>query len=155
MRFSVIFTFDLDPHFGRVSDYLPDRPLRHKLKRVEHCAFDSEGVHGMTVHRKYVGLLTREEFESYMGILPYEEVHASTGGSMSPPGFEGQWLPAISFAMGDGQMVGNMYVTPLADVVMVGDRLDRWSPRNWSRVARVVMRKFGAEAWALESRAIL
>ncbi len=90
-------------------------------------------------HRKWCGLLTKEQFEGFVNSTGLIADSTETMGSIGAPGFGFGWSPAISFR-DDGQerAILPAYVTPIPEV-----KKERSDERDWQRVRRAVLSVFG------------
>ncbi len=94
------------------------------------------------VHRKWAGLLSREQFDKLVEGLDMCADNVETCGAIGMPG-PGPWYgwsPAISFSYnGDGHAF-NTYVTPFPPVRPEALPMGR---DRWQRIRRAVIRQYG------------
>ena len=141
MRFGVIVTLDIWPRES-VEHYVP-RKLRRKLDCTEQGS-DRELWNEPMKHRKYTGVLRRDDFDALVDVLCLR-AECDTGGSLgvSWAGSSG-FAPAISFsgAGSDGTYV-NAYVTPLPDVKSRRKLTRKREDVAWRRLRRALFKVYG------------
>ena len=90
-------------------------------------------------HRKWCGVLTKDQFNEFVQSTGLFADSTQTMGSLGAPGFGFGWSPAISFRDDGGRRaVLNAYVTPIPETSK--ESLDE---RDWKRVRRAVLNIFG------------
>lgn len=137
MQFYVIYSFDI-PSSEYVRRYNPPFIARNGKSKVWDCTEGDEqydysyleGVWTKGKHRKYCGLLTKEQFEEFVSDCNLYPENCETMGSLTEMG----WLPAISFN-GQDDIISSAYVTPIIKEELMTER-------NWQRVREVVISKF-------------
>jgi hypothetical protein len=89
-------------------------------------------------HRKWCGLLNREQFDEFIGHCGLVAESTETMGSIGAPGFGLGWAPAISFRGDDSDSIQSAYVTPLPEVSKEACGED-----DWRRVKSAVLAVYG------------
>ena len=112
MEFYVIYSADVhDPDYLQ---YCRPRPaLCEKLMLTEDGESEYtylEGVWETAVHEKWVGVLTRPEFDQFISDTYLSAEDTETMGSIT---LDMGHIPAISFNADDQDSICNAYVTPL------------------------------------------
>jgi hypothetical protein len=140
MLFSVIYTADC-PHTESIARFRPPRVRKLWDLTEGDGQYDygyGEGDWERGKHRKWCGMLTKEQFREFVQAVGLFADDAQTMGSLGAPGSGFGWAPAISFSGGgDQRAVLNAYVTPIPEVKKEG--LDK---RDWRRVRRAVLNVF-------------
>jgi hypothetical protein len=141
MLFSVIYSADC-PHSESIVRFHP--PQTRKLWDLtegndgyEYSYLEGDWEKGK--HRKWCGMLTKEQFQRFVDATGLVADSTETMGSIGAPGFGFGWSPAISFR-DDGQerAILSAYVTPVPET-----RKERFDERDWQRVRRAVLSVFG------------
>lgn len=136
MEFSVIYEFDA-PRGVRVYEYAP--PHRKKLWQLtETSSRWSADPEELPLHRKYVAILNKEQFEEFISVCDLVAENVETLGSLGAPGFEMGWAPAISFRSESSVAWQSAYVTPLPKT-----KREVLTERDWQRVRKAVIRQYG------------
>lgn len=140
MQFSVIYSVDC-PEDVDVLDYAPPQVAdlwdetedddQYEYRYLEGCW---EGGH----HRKWCGVLIREQFDEFIRHTGLVAESCETMGSIGAPGLGFGWAPAISFTGDDQDAIQNAYVTPLPEV-----EKDSFDDRDWDRVRGAVLAVYG------------
>ena len=141
MLFSVIYSADC-PRSESIARFRP--PQVRRLWDVtegddgyEYGYLEDDWEHGK--HRKWCGLLTKEQFEKFVTATGLVADSTETMGSLGAPGFGFGWSPAISFRDdGSERAILSAYVTPIPEVKKEG-----FDDRDWQRVRRAVLSMFG------------
>lgn len=141
MLFSVIYSADC-PRSESIARFQPPQ-LRKLWDRTEgdeaygYSYLEDDWETGK--HRKWCGILTKEQFERFIHSTGLVADGSETMGSIGAPGFGFGWSPAISF-MDDGseRAILSAYVTPIPEVSKEG-----FDDRDWQRVRRAVLSMFG------------
>ncbi len=103
MLFSVIYSADtpadvnIDDHAPPQVDELWEMTEDDGQFEYEHLGSDWVGGH----HRKWCGILTREQFDDFIDKTGLSAEHCETMGSIRASGFGFGWAPAISFTGAD------------------------------------------------------
>jgi hypothetical protein len=156
MKFSVIYTFD-GPRGSRWQQYLPpvEQRKRHLWLQTEdskdydydYLADERTGKEAYNlrkgVHRKYVALLNRKDFDEFVEYTGLFAQSIETAGSLGAPSFGLGWAPAICFenesAFDYDDMINVMaYITPLPEV-----NKEHFDERDWKRVRRAILNHYG------------
>lgn len=153
MRFYVIYSVDVPRNEGGLAAWRPPgwTRLREKQTRVttpwtkteggdargEYAYLGDEWGFG-SVHAKWVGDVSRKEFDALVHQIDatMEDVH--TGGSLTSFG----WLPAMSFTALDASAIVSMYVTPLPERGAPPTSEDD-ADRQWNRLRRAMLDVYG------------
>lgn len=139
MLFSVIYSADV-PEGVNVEDYAPPPTTgvwgQTGAGPTEYAYLEGRWESGL--HRQWSGLLTRDQFDAFVGKLGLIAEDVQTMGSLGAPGFGFGWAPAISFH-GDGEdAILNAYVTPVPEI-----QKDGFDERDWRRVQEAVLKVYG------------
>jgi hypothetical protein len=139
MLFSVIYSADVheDAH---IDDFAPPRAeeLWDQTEDGETEYSYLEGAWENGRHRKWAGLLTREQFDEFVEATGLYAESTETMGSLGAPGFGFGWAPAISFTSDDPDAIQSAYVTPIPEVTR-----PRSDERDWDRVKGAVLAVYG------------
>ena len=145
MKFYVIYDFDL-PQSTRVSYCKPPRFRAWELTECDDASeeYDYLGTERgneplKTKHRKYCGLLNREQFERFVSDCYLEPEECETMGSLTGLG----WLPAIAFRYSYGgyseePIYCGAYVTPIPQRPDGSER-EGMTERDWDRLRKVIL----------------
>lgn len=141
MQFSVIYSVDL-PREVSVKDYVPPQAgwlwtLTERDDQYEYGYLEGRWEQGK--HRKWVALLTRQQFDAFVQKVGLYAEDVETMGSLGAPGFGFGWSPAISFSGSHEEAIVNAYVTPIPET-----RKARSDVRDWERVRRAVLSVYAA-----------
>lgn len=104
MRFSIIYSFDIEMH-ENVVDHKP--PHDRKLWELTE-AYNEDG----RKHRKYASVLTKEQFLEFKEFLDLR-FDCETMGMIGAPGFGISWMPALSFRRESPNLGDFAYVCPV------------------------------------------
>ena len=141
MLFSVIYSVDC-PRTERISRFQPPQLRKHWDRTEGNEGYEYgylEGDWEKGKHRKWCGLLTKEEFERFLDSTGLVADSTETMGSIGAPGFGFGWAPAISFQDdGSERAILSAYVTPIPET-----RKEHCDDRDWHRVRRAVLSMFG------------
>jgi hypothetical protein len=85
-------------------------------------------------HRKWVAVLTRDQFDEFVRDCSLIAEDVQTLGSLGAPGCGLGWSPAISFRSDDADAIQAAHVTPLPETKKV-----RFDERDWERVRSAVL----------------
>ncbi len=152
MGYSIIFTLDM-PRTERIGRYMPERRIRRKLYQTEgddqyeYGYLGGDYKHGK--HRKLCGILTSEEFQTFVHDTGLAAQDIETMGSLGAPGFGFGWAPAISFtAEAVEPAFVDAYVTPLPFYADGDDgpeppQNEAESDTAWQVVRELVIKRFG------------
>lgn len=137
--YSVIYDFDVPKH-EPVRYYQPPH-----VRTLWMCT-EAEDHHGelsyagLPKHRKYVALLTPEQFHEFVLETGLHADDVETMGSLGAPGFGYGWAPAICFNYDDGPGYANAYVTPIPK----GEPPEDWDPTSaWDALKALVVERWG------------
>ena len=139
MQFSVIYSVDV-PSDDDVSDFAPPNlDLWDQTEDDDQYEYDYlEGCWENGHHRKWCGILDREQFDAFIEHCGLRAEDVETMGSLGAPGFGYGWAPAISFTSDDPDAIQSAYVTPIPDV-----HREHGSERDWDRVRSAVLAVYG------------
>ena len=147
MVFSVIYQADIPPD-ECVDTFRPGPARLWSLTEQEDHA-ESPWPEGSAPesckHRKWCALLTRDQFNDFLGRVPIYPQDVETGGSLGAPGCGFSLAPAIAFSEVVGYAVLDAYVTPIPIARRPADlsTFDRqFTARDWHRVRRAVLRVY-------------
>lgn len=149
MLFSVIYEFDC-PVDVSVKRFMPSqRKLFDLTERSDGEPSDWCGDlwDGKCRHRKLCAMLTREQFERFLGDTGLFAEDVETMGSLGAPGFGFGWAPAISFRNDDEYAIQSAYVTPMPGVRTIKQFRDKERKRpldenDWDRVRKAVIKQY-------------
>ena len=141
MLFSVIYSADC-PRSESIARFRP--PQVRKLwdmtegdEQYEYSYLEGDWEKGK--HRKWCGLLTKEQFQNFVESVGLVADSTETMGSLGAPGFGFGSSPAISFRDdGDEWALLTAYVTPIPET-----RKQKLDKRDWERVRQAVLSVFG------------
>lgn len=139
MKFYVIYSLDM-PRSCYINRYAPSKKVRRKLtltegdSEYEYGYLEGEWKHGK--HRKWVGLLSRKDFEQLIDDCPLYASSTETMGSLTEFG----WMPAINFDS-EADVIENMYVTPVVEDSK-GNEREGMTERDWERVRRAMLNTY-------------
>ena len=141
MLFSVIFSV----YCPRSESIARFRPPQHRtLWQLTECdeSYDYGYLEGEWLkgkHRKWCGLLTKEQFTDFVDHTCMFAEDVETMGSIGAPGFGYSLAPAISFRDdGEDRAIRNAYVTPVPET-----KKDGFDERDWRRVRQAVLNVYG------------
>lgn len=141
MLFSVIYSIDC-PSSESIARFRPPhaRRLWDRTEGNEQYGYSYlEGDWERGKHRKWAGMLTKDEFREFIKATGLVAEDVETMGSLGAPGFGVGWSPAISFSDdGTERAILSAYVTPVPQV-----RKKECGERDWDRVRRAVLSMFG------------
>lgn len=107
LEFFVIYSFDINLEC-KVDNYKPNNKTLKHMNLTETKPDDYEIWKHK--HRKYVGMLSKQEFKDLCWEQGMETESCETMGSLT---FEFGLLPAISMSYSDDRTSMNIYVTPM------------------------------------------
>lgn len=141
MQFSVIFSVDV-PEGVSIRDYAPPQveklwTLTEGNEQFEYGYLEGRWEKGK--HRKWVALLTRKQFDAFVGKLGLYAERTETMGSLGAPGFGFGWSPAISFSSDHDDAILSAYVTPIPETTKAGG-----DEQDWERVRGAVLSVYAA-----------
>jgi hypothetical protein len=141
MQFSVIYSLDV-PKGVSVRDYAPPQAgrlwtLTEGDEQFEYGYLEGRWEKGK--HRKWVGLLTRKQFDAFVDKLGLYAESTETMGSLGAPGFGFGWSPAISFNADLEDAIVSAFVTPIPEMTKAGG-----DEQDWRRVRRAVLSVYAA-----------
>jgi len=141
MRFSVIYSADV-PEGISIKDYAPPQvgrlwSLTEGDDQFEYGYLEGRWEKGK--HRKWVALLTRKQFDAFVGKTGLYAERTETMGSLGAPGFGYGWSPAISFTSDHENAIVSAFVTPLPETTKDGG-----DERDWERVRGAVLSVYAA-----------
>ena len=147
MDFGIIFTVDRFNTKGErpnLSVFYASPRLMRKLTMTESDdAYDDYGCDMTAKHRKYAGILTKEEFKQFVDETGMCAEDVETMGAIGMPGSGYGCVPAISF---DGRgtfpqgAIVNAYVTPYPSTEPP-DTPEK-QERAWRRIRAAILRQF-------------
>jgi hypothetical protein len=141
MLFSIIYSVDC-PRTEKITRFHPPqhRTLWDQTEGDDGYEYGYlEGDWERGKHRKWCGLLTKEQFERFVNAIGLVADSTETMGSIGAPNFGLGWSPAISFRDdGEDRAILSAYVTPIPEV-----KKERCDDRDWRRVRRAVLSMFG------------
>ena len=144
MRFYIIYDFDTCGQWESVAYYQPRRSILRKLVLTERTDAFGESEYAYLSededpdswwggkHRKYCGMLTREEFEDFLDDTGLHFETENTGGSLTEMGF----MPAIAFNGYAHNAIQSAYVTPFPDVE--DEPTNLVFARNYERICKAM-----------------
>lgn len=148
MMFSVIYSVDVPSGVG-LQPFLPrQRRLFDTTEGDEGFEYGYlEGRWTKGRHRKLCALLTRAQFEQFLGDTSLRSEDVNTLGSIGAPGFGFGHAPAISFTGDAEDAIQSAYVTPIpqiertrrAEAGGLPDGEAVFDERDWERVRRAVI----------------
>lgn len=148
MRFGVILTIDCQRQ-DSITEWLPPNPRLFKLTEKDDQG-DCEHFGPKWKnhkHRKYVGEISREQFDALVEKLNLKADSTPTMGSLGVPWTaSGLGLaPAVCFVEDADRLEAYLqaYVTPLPEVQMRKSGTDDYYDRCWERVRRAVLNTYG------------
>jgi len=120
MDFSVIYTVDC-PREVSIGQFNPPKSQKRLWQLTENnSGYEYGYLEGRWLkgkHRKWVGILNRDQFEEFLDHTGLVAEDVQTMGSIGAPGCGFGWAPAFSFRSDDPDAIQNAYVTPLASGV--------------------------------------
>jgi hypothetical protein len=140
MLFSVIYSVDC-PSDRSVLEYAPPElaELWDETEGDENYEYSYlEGRWENGHHRKWCGMLNREQFDTFVNALGLYAESTETMGSLGAPGFGFGWSPAISFTSDGPDAIMSAYVTPLPEV-----EKSHGDDQDWRRVRKAVLAVYG------------
>lgn len=106
---------------------------------------DSESDHGVSKwkHKKFVALLTPEQFREFVDNQGLYAEKIETMGSLGAPGYEGSWSPAISFTA-ENYDIQNAYVTPNISAQESEKLEQKYGKKEiWEAIRKQVIEEYG------------
>lgn len=145
MEFGIIFTVDVanSPDAPKLTSYYAAPRIMRKLTMTESDdRYDDFGCDFTTKHRKYAGVLSKDDFKQFVDETGLFAQDIETGGALGMPGNSPWygWSPAISFDNDDRHAIINAYVTPYPNTK--APDTDEKMDRAWERVRAAVIRQF-------------
>jgi hypothetical protein len=139
MQFSVIYSADC-PADEDINEFAPpDLQLWNETEDDDQYEYDYlEGCWENGHHRKWCGILSREQFTEFVEHTGLVAEDVETMGSLGAPGFGFGWAPAVSFTADDPCAIQSAYVTPLPDA-----RRESCGESDWNRVRSAVLAVYG------------
>lgn len=140
MQFSIIYSVDC-PEDVDVMDYAPPNVEDLWDETEDDDSYEYgylEGRWESGHHRKWCGILNREQFDEFVDHCGLFAEDVETMGSLGAPGFGYGWAPAICFRSDDPDAIQNAYVTPLPEV-----EKEPCDERDWKRVRGAVLAVYG------------
>lgn len=117
MEMSVIYSVDC-PRNVSIIQFNPPKSQRRLWQlteddgQYEYSYLEGEWSKGK--HRKWCGILNREQFDQFLSHTGLIAEDVATMGSLGAPGCGLGLVPAFSFRTDDPDCIANAYVTPLA-----------------------------------------
>lgn len=141
MLFSIIYSVDVPEGENVLRFAPPDMADLWQETESDDCyeygyLGDEWGENGH--HRKWCGILDRDQFEHFLNETGLFAENVQTMGSIGAPGFGYGWAPAISFRSDDPDAILSAYVTPLPET-----RKEGGDERDWDRVRSAVLAVYG------------
>ena len=144
MKFSVIYEFEcgMDDSVSRYTFKTRSFDLteRYDGEPSEWC---SDLWNGKCKHRKYAGILNRNQFDEFVRQTEVWADDVETLGSIGAPGFGYGVAPAISFSNNDPDVIQSAYITPIPSVEPKQEITPERSERIWYRVRNAVLSVYG------------
>jgi hypothetical protein len=117
MEMSVIYSIDC-PRETSIVQFNPPKNQRRSWQMTEDDRSYEygylEGRWEKGKHRKWCGILSREQFQEFLDHTGLFAENVATMGSLGAPGCGFGWAPAFSFRTDESDAIQNAYVTPLA-----------------------------------------
>lgn len=117
MQLSIIYSIDC-PRDVRIGQFNPPKRQRRLWQLTEDDSGYEysylEGSWSKGKHRKWVALLTRDQFQEFVDHTGLFAEDVQTMGSLGAPGCGFGLVPAFSFRTDDPDAIQSAYVTPLA-----------------------------------------
>jgi hypothetical protein len=134
VEFYVIYSVDTHGD-GNAGWGLPRKEILGKLNQTEDDEeYDYSYLGGRWetgFHRKYCGVLKREDFETFLNDTCLSAEDSETMGSLTEMG----WMPAISFSADDDDSIISCYVTPHVDGIA-------GTEEQWNRLRDAIVSKY-------------
>jgi hypothetical protein len=140
MLFSVIYSVDV-PEDVDVSQFAPPQAedLWYETEGDESYEYGYlEGQWEKGSHRKFCGLLNRDQFDEFVEHCGLYAERCNTMGSLGAPGFGFRWAPAISFSSDEPDCIASACVTPVPETEQ-----ENCDERDWDRVRGAVLAVYG------------
>lgn len=135
MLFSIIYSVDCPSGTG-IADFAP--PVLDLFDETEDDdQFDYgylEGEWENGHHRKWCGILNREQFDAFLERTGLFAEDVETMGSLGAPGCGFGWAPAISFTNDAPKAIQAAYVTPMPD-----NKRESLCEDDWKRIRAAVL----------------
>lgn len=138
MLFSIIYSADV-PEDEDITRFAPPQlELWDETEEgpTEYAYLEGEWENGS--HRKWCGILTRDQFDEFVEQCGLTAESTPTMGSIGAPGFGVAWAPAISFSNDHPDCIANAFVTPIPEV----ERTE-FNDGDWERVRDAVVSVYG------------
>lgn len=155
MKFSIIYEVECAMS-ASIRQWAPPESLRKSFTLTERgdgepSDWCSDLWDGKCKHRKWAGILTKDQFKKFLDFTYLKAEYTETMGSIGAPGVGFGWAPAISFRGDDEHSIQSAYVTPLPDVApdtscecpRCLEGLARRAAHNWDRIRRAVLSMWG------------
>lgn len=139
MLFSIIYSVDV-PSDESIDDYAPPTlDLWNQTEVDDQYDYDYlEGAWENGHHRKWCGILDREQFEAFVEHCGLMAEDTETMGSLGAPGLGFGVSPAISFTSDDPCAIQSAYVTPIPQTQRKSIGME-----DWDRVKSAVVAVYG------------
>ncbi len=139
MQFSVIYSADT-PGDTDVLDFAPpDLDLWDETEDDNGYEYGYlEGCWEQGHHRKWCGILNRQQFQEFVDRCGLFAETTETMGSLGAPGLGFGLSPAISFRSDNPDAIQSAYVTPVPEV-----RKQHGTKRDWRRIRGAVLAMYG------------
>lgn len=140
MQFSIIYSVDV-PEDTDVLDYAPPQASELWDETEDDGQYDYDDLEGEWKHghhRKWCGLLNREQFNDFIDRCRLFAETVETMGSLGAPGFGLGWAPAVNFRGNDPNAIQSAYVTPVPQTSK-----ERLGKKDWQRVRKAVLAVYG------------
>lgn len=152
MQFSVIYSVDVPPGV-RFRDVRPPNFEKrdahgNRLWEITENGDSDVGAcldEKWWIHRKYCGILNRDEFHEFVTHCNLEAESCETMGSIGAPGFGFSCAPAISFQCRGSSHEANAYVTPVPGEHLFKRFPDRdlLTEKFWGRARAAILNLYG------------
>jgi hypothetical protein len=117
MQFSIIYSIDC-PRDVTIAQFNPPQNQKRRWQLTEDDGQYEygylEGRWNKGQHRKWCGILNRDQFDEFIGHTGLFAEDVQTLGSIGAPGCGFGLVPAFSFRSDEPDAIQNAYVTPLA-----------------------------------------
>ena len=136
MRFFIVLSVDI-PASESVGDHVPSKRIRRKLELTERDSdYRCEYIWSKGKHRKYVGILSKDEFEDLLFELDMT-ADSRDAGSFK---FRGMLFPLILFSSDVEDSIVEMIVQPLPRPGRKRKNCDEMA--TWKRVRCAVIKQY-------------
>lgn len=139
MQFSIIYSVDV-PSDTNINEFAPPNlDLFDETEDDDQYEYEYlEGCWENGSHRKWAGILSREQFDEFIDHCGLMAESTETMGSLGAPGFGFGWAPAISFTSDDPSAIQSAYVTPIPET-----NRETLGEAEWDRVRGAVLAIYG------------